>query len=150
MYIETFNALGAQATPMSFGELYSALQQGVVDGAETDAVDLLFENFYEVTRHVSRTEHMFLAVGLIFSRQVFDDLPAEIQTLVLEAGAAATRAEREAMTTATAAAFEDLRGKGLEFHEVDREAFRGLVRDVYEANAARVGGLAVIDQVSGQ
>jgi tripartite ATP-independent transporter DctP family solute receptor len=73
--LQTFNALGAQATPMAFGELYSALQMGVVDGAETDHIDLLYEKFHEVTKHVSYTNHMFLAVGLIFSKKQFDRLP---------------------------------------------------------------------------
>ena len=90
--IETFDALGAQATPMSFGELYSALEQGVVDGAETDHVDLYQERFYEVTKYVSYTRHLYLAVGLVFSRKLYDDLPADIQQAVLKAGEASVRA----------------------------------------------------------
>jgi len=62
--VETFNALGAHATPMSFGQLYSALQMGVTDGAETDHIDLLQERFHEVTRYVSYTNHTFLAIFL--------------------------------------------------------------------------------------
>jgi len=67
--LDTFNAFGAQATNMSFGELYSAIQQGVLDGAESDHIDLLVEKFYEVTKYVSYTEHLYLSVALIFSKK---------------------------------------------------------------------------------
>jgi tripartite ATP-independent transporter DctP family solute receptor len=148
--VETFNALGAQATPMSFGELYSGLQQGVVDGAETDHIDLLYEKFYEVTEHVSYTNHLFLAVGLIFSRIQYDRLPPDIQTAVLEAGHASVAAQRQAMETVTATAFEELKQKGLQFHEVDKKLFREKVQSVYANNADKVGGLEVIEQVLDQ
>ncbi len=73
--IDTFNALGAQATPMSFGEVYTSLQQGVIDGAETDHVDLLVENFFEVTKYVSLTGHMYLAAALVCSEKAIEKLP---------------------------------------------------------------------------
>ena len=148
--VETFNALGAQATPMSFGELYSGLQQGVVDGAETDHIDLLHEKFYEVTEHVSYTNHLFLAVALIFSRAQYDQLPPDIQTAVLRAGQASVAAQREAMETLTASALEELKAKGLQFHEVDKEPFQEKVQSVYANNADKVGGLEVIEQVLAQ
>ena len=147
VWVETFNALGAQATPMSFTELYSGLQQGVVDGAETDHIDLLYEKFYEVTEHVSFTNHMILAVALIFSRIQYDRLPPDVQTAVLKAGHASIGAERQAMEVLTATAFEELKEKGLQFHEVDKKLFQEKVQSVYTNNAEKVGGLEVIEQV---
>jgi len=102
--IDTFNALGAQATPMSFGELYSALEQGVVDGAETDHVDLHLERFFEVTKYVSNTQHLYLAVALIFSRQLHDPLSPEAQEAVPAAGRAAALVQRQGMAEMTGAA----------------------------------------------
>jgi len=148
--IETFDALGAQATPMSFGELYSALEQGVVDGAETDHVDLYQERFYEVTKYVSYTRHLYLAVGLIFSRKLYDDLPGDIQKAVLKAGRASVLAERQAMGTMTRTALEELQKRGIQFNEVDRAAFVERVREVYTNNAERVGGMELIEEVSKQ
>jgi len=147
--VQAFQALGAQATPMSFGELYSALEQGVVDGAETDHVDLLHERFYEVTQYVSLTEHMYLAAALVFSRKVFDRLPEDVQAVVLRAGRESTIVQRQAMESATLEALASLQAKGaLEFLTVDRDIFRARVRTVYEANAERVGGLEVIDEIA--
>ena len=148
--IETFDALGAQATPMSFGELYSALEQGVVDGAETDHVDLYQERFYEVTKYVSYTRHLYLAVGLVFSRKLYDDLPADIQQAVQKAGAASVRAEREAMALMTESALVELQERGIQFNEVDRDAFLERVKEVYAGNADHVGGMAMIEEVAAQ
>ena len=148
--IDTFNALGAQATPMSFGEVYTSLQQGVIDGAETDHVDLLVENFYEVTEYVSLTGHMYLAAGLICSKDVFDSLPAEIQAAVRKAGAEATAAERVAMASMTDDALAQLKEKGIKFYEVDVAPFQAKVQSVYEKNAEQVGGMSAIEEVAAQ
>lgn len=148
--IDTFNALGAQATPMSFGEVYTSLQQGVIDGAETDHVDLLVENFYEVTKHVSLTGHMYLAAGLICSNKAMSKLPEDIQAKVRAAAEAATTAERAAMATMTDEALQALKAKGLEFHDVDLGPFRDKVGSVYAKNADKVGGMALIEEIAKQ
>ncbi|MYD78640.1 MAG: TRAP transporter substrate-binding protein [Gammaproteobacteria bacterium] len=148
--IDTFNALGAQATPMSFGEVYTSLQQGVIDGAETDHVDLLVENFFEVTKYVSLTGHMYLAAALVCGNKALSQLPEDLQSQVREAGAVATQAEREAMDKMAGEALAMLKEKGLEFNEVDNALFREAVSSVYANNADRVGGMDVIDQVAAQ
>ena len=148
--VETFNALGAQATPMSYGQLYSALQMGVVDGAETDHVDLLLDRLYEVTKYVSYTNHTFLGVALIFSKKQFNKLPPEYREIVIRAGKAAIQAERDEMETMTRDALVELEKLGLEFHEVDKDPFREKVQSVYSKYSDKVGGLEVIDEVGRQ
>ncbi len=148
--VDTFNALGAQATPMSFGEVYTSLQQGVIDGAETDHIDLQVEKFYEVTKYVSLTGHMYLPTALIFSRKIYDKLPADIQTAIFMAARAATPYEREMMNVKTEEALVFLKEKGIEFHEVDKKPFQDAVKSVYEKNAERVGGMRAIEQVKQQ
>jgi len=145
--IKTFNTLGAQATPMAFGELYSALQTKVVDGAETDDLDLLYEKFYEVTKYVSLTNHMYVVVGLIFSRKVYDSLSPAVQAAVLKAGKASVTAERQAMDTLSASARKELEAHHLEYIEVQRDLFLQKVRRLYESNAAKIGGMALIEKV---
>jgi tripartite ATP-independent transporter DctP family solute receptor len=147
MLIETFNTLGAQATPMAFGELYSALQTKVVDGAETDHLDLLYERFYEVTKYVSLTNHMYVVVALIFSRKIFDRLPPDVQEVVAKAGRASIATEREAMAAQTATALDELKALGLEFIEVERDLFREKTEPVYRNNANKVGGMDLIRKV---
>ncbi len=148
--IDTFNALGAQATPMSFGEVYTSLQQGVIDGAETDHVDLLVENFFEVTKYVSLTGHMYLGAALVCGDKALSKLPVALQTQVRAAARAATQAQRDAMDKMAGDALADLKEKGIEFNEVDLESFRSAVGEVYEKNADRVGGAEMIELVTQQ
>lgn len=147
MLVASFNALGAQATPLAFGELYSALQTGVVDGAETDNLDLLYEKFHEVTKYVSLTNHMFLVIALIFSKKIYDKLPTHVQEAVLKAGKASVIAERQAMDTLSESAFLELKALGLKFYEVDKAPFREKLEGIYRNYAGKVGGMALIEKV---
>ncbi|WP_026616193.1 TRAP transporter substrate-binding protein [Ensifer aridi] len=130
--INSFAAVGAQVTPLAFGEVYNALQQGVIDGAETDNVDLVVERFYEATKYVSMTNHLYLGAAYVFSRKVYDKLPEDLQQLVIEAGKEAVAAERAAMDQKTVEARSFLESKGLVFNEVNHEAFEAAVKSVYD------------------
>tara|TARA_Y100000782_G_scaffold113104_1_gene144922 strand:+ start:256 stop:1257 length:1002 start_codon:yes stop_codon:yes gene_type:complete len=145
--LDTFNAFGAQATNMSFGELYSAIQQGVLDGAECDHIDLLVEKFYEVTKYVSYTEHLYLSVALIFSNKQFKKLPEDVQMALLKAGQESIKTQRNAMESKTREALIELQKKGLVFNTVDKKIFREKAQIVYAKNAERVGGMSLIDQI---
>lgn len=145
--LDAFDAFGAQATNMSFGELYSAVQQGVLDGGECDNTDLHVEKFYEVTKYVSNTEHLFLAVALLFSKKQYDKLPPHLQKALLEAGRNSTRIQRSAMEQKTEEAFTALKEKGLIFNDVDKKPFQDLVQEVYKNNAERIGGMQLIEQI---
>ena len=146
--LDTFNAFGAQATNMSFGELYSEIQQGVLDGAESDHIDLLVEKFYEVTKYVSYTEHLYLSVALIFSRKQFDKLPSNVQQLLIEAGKEATLAQRIAMENKTKEALYALKEKGLVFNKVEKDLFKEKAEIVYAKNAENVGGIGMINKIT--
>jgi len=150
--LDAFNTLGAQATTMSFGEIYSAVQQGVLDGGESDHTDLLVEKFYEVTKYVSMTEHLYLAAPLLFSKKMFAKLPADIQEAVLKAGRASVSVQRQSMEAKNAQSLVALRELGLIFNEVDGDKFREKITEgkVYQRNAEHVGGQAMIDQVINQ
>ena len=150
--VDAFNTLGAQATTMSFGELYSAVQQGVLDGGESDHTDLLVEKFYEVTQYVSLTQHLYLAAPLTFSRKKFEKLPTDTQEAILRAGRLSVETQRRAMEMNNEQSLLALREIGLQFNEVDSDAFRKKIADgkVYERNAERVGGQSMIDQLINQ
>lgn len=147
--LDAFNTLGAQATTMSFGELYSAVQQGVLDGGESDHTDLLVEKFYEVTQYVSLTKHLYLAAPLTYSRKKFDKLPVDIQAAIFVAGAASVEVQRRSMEKNNEESLLALEEIGLKFNEVDGEKFRQKIADgmVYERNAEHVGGQAMIDEL---
>ncbi|HUT72725.1 MAG TPA: TRAP transporter substrate-binding protein [Desulfatiglandales bacterium] len=150
IFVDTWNALGAQATPMNFGELYTGLQQGVVDGAECDMVDLWVEKFYEVTKYVSFTKHMFLANMLIMSKKHYDKFPPAIQTTIWKAAEAAKSVERKALEDMTNSLQSQLEEKGLKFFEIEQKPFIEAVKGVYKKNAEKVGGMELIEMIQSQ
>jgi TRAP-type C4-dicarboxylate transport system substrate-binding protein len=135
---------------MSFAEVYSALQQGVIDGAETGMVDLLVEKFYEVTKYVSYTRHLVSGSIAIFSKKTYDKLPPHVQVAVLTAARAGAQAFRDDEAAKTEVAFQELKKLGLEFNEVDRQSFVDKISDLYEEHSKKLGGLEAIEQVQAQ
>lgn len=147
--IDTFNALGAQATTLAWGELYSALQQGVVDGGECDPVDMWDMKFHEVTKHVSYTGHLVGVRGYLFSKKVYDKLPAYIQAILFKAGREAIVADRNSQREKVGEATEKIKKTGkVKFYKVDKQPFIDKVQKVYEKNADKVGGMEFIKLIS--
>ncbi|KZK75585.1 2,3-diketo-L-gulonate-binding periplasmic protein YiaO precursor [Pseudovibrio sp. Ad13] len=84
-HVDTFTALGANPTPMNFGEVYSALQQGVIDGQENPIAIIDSQRFYEVQSNLSLTGHVFTVYLPVVSKPFFDGLPADQQQLIRDA-----------------------------------------------------------------
>lgn len=74
VFVETFKALGAGPTVVSFGELYSALQLGTVDGQENPPAHILTQKFYEVQKYASRTGHIHMSSPLIMNKALLDEI----------------------------------------------------------------------------
>src|SRR5262249_7265308 len=132
--------LGAQPTPIAFGELYSAIQTGVVDGADNGLVDVLTLKFYEVTKYFSFTRHVTSPAALFISKRVFDTLTPQQQTVVIEAGREAQAAEEKAQDGLEANAENELKAKGLIFNDIpDLKPFQEKVAPLYEKFSAKIG-----------
>ncbi|MEH6453318.1 MAG: TRAP transporter substrate-binding protein [Psychromonas sp.] len=82
-HVKTFNALGASATPMNFGEVYSALQQGVVDGQENPVAHIYAQRFYEVQKYVSLTSHVMTFYIPVMNMEFWNSISVEDQQLLL-------------------------------------------------------------------
>ncbi|MEH6473249.1 MAG: TRAP transporter substrate-binding protein [Halopseudomonas sp.] len=94
-HMDTFNALGASATPMNFGEVYSALQQGVIDGQENPIALIHSQRFYEVQKFMSLTGHVFTFYIPVVSQDFWHTLSSEDQELFLEAMSQAQAYQQE-------------------------------------------------------
>src|SRR5258708_6101575 len=81
-FIALFRALGAAPTPMAFGEVYTALQQAPIDGAENDAVTYMTTKHMEVARNLALTSHMMLANTFFISEQVWQRLPENLKQII--------------------------------------------------------------------
>ncbi|WP_196259070.1 C4-dicarboxylate TRAP transporter substrate-binding protein [Pelagibacterium limicola] len=89
VWLETVAAMGGVPTPMPFGEVYSALQQNVIDGTEVQLPALVGANLQEVITHVTMTGHINLITGLVTSATWFDSLPEDLQVILREEALAA-------------------------------------------------------------
>lgn len=95
--IEQFKQLGANPTPIDFGELYSALQLGVVDGQENPLVTIVSSKFYEVQENLTISEHAYLGHVLLFSDDWYSSLPEDIQEILYDKGREIAIWQREAV-----------------------------------------------------
>jgi tripartite ATP-independent transporter DctP family solute receptor len=136
-HLATFRALGANPVAMDVKELYSALQQGVVDGQENPYPIIHANRYFEVQKYLSNTGHFFDFIILIASKRVFEGMSAEQKKAVREAAQAAALQQRKMAAEAEAAAFAELKAKGMQFDSMSpetraalRKASAGVIDDV--------------------
>lgn len=125
------NALGASATPMALGEVYTGLQTGAIDGQDNPLPTVRDSKFYEVTDQIVLTSHTVGMDFLVISRAVYDALTPEQQQTMVEAAQSAFTAVREKQIALEAELANFFRGEGLEVYTPDVDAFRTQVQKAY-------------------
>jgi TRAP-type C4-dicarboxylate transport system substrate-binding protein len=139
LMVGTLNAMGASATPMAYGELYTALQQGVMDGAENAPGNVLNDKFYEVSKYFSVTEH-FAPPGVVaISNAAFSKLPDDLQKYLVKSAKELGETEMAADKEAQVKFLEELKSKGVAINTVDKAAFTKAVQPVIEKFSAEIG-----------
>ena len=123
IFVETMNAMGGSGVAMGFNELYSALETGVVDGAENNPPTLLAQNHYLISKVYSLTGHLIIPEIFIFSKRSWDGLTPEDQALVKKLSRETQFEERKLWDEKTATAEGDLKAKGVTFVKADKAAF---------------------------
>jgi TRAP-type transport system periplasmic protein len=129
--VAMFNTLGANATPLSFGELYSALDQGVVDGQENPAQIAESARFYEVQRYMSLSNHVYLPTFMLFGEPFLASLSPEVRDTVLRI-AAETAPWTFAWGDETDARVLETLADRIAINEVDFAAFQAAALPLYE------------------
>lgn len=122
--IEMVKLLGGSATPMSFGELYTALQQGVVDGAENNSPSVVSSNHFEVCNYYSLDRHTMLPDVLVIGTAVWNNLTEEQQIWVQDAALKSLVEEKKLWNAAVEEDMKFLQEQGMEIIEPDIESFR--------------------------
>ena len=118
LFLDTFTALGANATPMPFPELYSAMEGKAVDGQENPPATILASKFYEVQKHLVLSRHMYSAWVLLMSKKTWDGLSAQEQKIVQDAAREATLFERRTIRAFSETALADLKKAGMQITEL--------------------------------
>jgi TRAP-type transport system periplasmic protein len=140
VFIAMFSSLGGNAVPMAWGETFTAVQQGTIDGLEIPLAVIEQNKYFEVAKYLSLTNHTYSANLLLISKRLYDRLPGDLQKAVVDAGAAATAKQR----TAAAANAKEIVGKlqaaGMAVNRVaDIAPFRAAVKEVHEQFRKSIG-----------
>ena len=140
LFIDMFTSLGGAAIPMAWGETFTAVQQGTIDGLEIPIAVIDSSKMYEVTKFLSLTNHTYSAIELIISKRTMDKLTPEQRAAVVEAGKVATAAQRKATGNDVKDLLSGLQKKGMTVNSVgDVAAFRQSVQPIYEKARKTVG-----------
>lgn len=131
--IEMTRLMGGAPTPMAFGEVYTALQQGVIDGTENNETALTSNNHGEVAKEYSYTEHAIVPDLLIFNQSRWESFSPEEQRILKEAALESSEFHKELWAAETAEAIANAEEMGVTFHEdVDKAAFRESVEPMHQ------------------
>lgn len=123
-YKMTFRAFGADAVPMEFPLVYSALKDGRIDGEENPVVIIAANRFQDVQKYLTLTGHFYAPVAFIMNRDSYQSLDPAMQTTVSEAAKAAAEATRSASAKAISRSLAELKQGGMQVTEhFDRQAF---------------------------
>jgi tripartite ATP-independent transporter DctP family solute receptor len=118
VYIDLFNTLGANAVPMPFPEVYTALEQKAIDGQENPLTTILSSKFNEVQKYLTITRHIYNPQALIFSKKIWDQLSPAERKLITEAAQEAQAYQRQISREREAQALEQLKKGGMQVSEL--------------------------------
>ncbi len=147
VHLAAFKAFGANPLPMAYGELYTALEQHVVDGAEAANTNYYSKKFYEPARHWAQVSWIHLIEYVILSRVFYEKLPIEFQTIVDEAAREMILKERQWYGENDEAVLEKLKEESVQFTSPSRRPFVNASKIVYRDWANKVGGMALIEKI---
>jgi tripartite ATP-independent transporter DctP family solute receptor len=138
MFVDMGNALGANAIAMGYDQVFSALQTGVIDGAENNPPSFVFDNHYQVAKFYTLTEHLIVPEILVFSRKTWDTLSKDDQNLVRKLAGEAQAEERTLWQAYEKLALDKARANGVQIVEtIDKKPFQDAVKPVWDKYAPR-------------
>ncbi len=150
LYINTMELLGATPTPIPGPEIFTSLQNGVVDATEAPIFAAVTQKYYETPlEHLSLTEHIYAALMMVGSQDMWERLGTEGQRLVKRAALEAVAHQRQRSIEDDAGYIAELSNQGWSITEVDKAPFRDAVAPLYDANPGLAGWVERIRGVAG-
>jgi len=143
--MEMVKALGGAPTPIPWGELYTALQQGVVDGAENNPPSFYTSRHWEVAKYYTLDEHTLVPDVLLMSRTVWAELPEFAQIALTEAVAESVEYQKDLWAKMTAEALEKVQAAGVEVIRPDKSAFADKVIEMHRSYEGTLVGDLIED-----
>lgn len=140
IHIAAYSALGVSAITMGWSEVYTAIQNGTVDGVSVSIPSMYTANIQEVAPYISTSSEFYVTVVLMMNKDLYESLPADIQTALTEAAEEATEYQRELNKQQTDEYIQALKDEGYTVTEIDKEAFKDACWDaVYDQYAESIG-----------
>lgn len=141
-YLSAYHSLGVNATPMAWGELLTALQQGAVDGCDAPLSVLYTNGFPDICKYIDNVNLFYSPLPVCVSTKVYNSLTPEDQKILKEAAVEAAKAARKNNDDSAARMEKDLSSKGMTIipeKEVDSEGFRQVAKACYEEMESYIG-----------
>ena len=138
-FIALFRALGAAPTPMAFGEVYTGLQQGVIDGAENDSVTYFTTKHYEVAKNYALTSHLMLINTLVFSEKQWQRIPENLRGVMNHASLEGRKVTLQVRAEKEAKVLDDLKNAGVNITRPDLKPFVEAGRKTWAESEQRLG-----------
>lgn len=138
LFVRAYELMGAQPVAMPFGEVFSALKQGVVDGYENDPASHVANKFNEVTKYFAVTNSLFYNGLLIMNEKKFRSMPAAYQRIILEASKRAEDTALQATLSLTNSAIDKMKQSGTVVTYPDLKPFRDAVKPIYDEYRAKL------------
>jgi len=133
IFVDMANALGANGVAMGYDQVFSALQTGVIDGAENNPPSFVFDNHYQVAKFYSDSQHLIVPEMLVYSKASWQKLSADDQTLIKKLSREAQAYARVLWNKKEADAFDKMKSGGIEIdHIADKKPFRDAVKPVWD------------------
>ncbi|WP_110665896.1 TRAP transporter substrate-binding protein [Salinicola halophilus] len=134
LYVQMVDALGGNATPMSYGEVFQSLKTGVIDGAENNFPSFESSNHYEVAKYFSETEHLIIPECLCVASSSWDALSDEDQEIVRAAAQSAAEEQRRLWDERVEESRKVVEAAGVEINGIeDKQAFQDRMEPIYQA-----------------
>ena len=142
MFVDMMNALGGNGVAMGYDQVFSALQTGVVDGAENNPPSFVFDNHYQVAKYYTLTEHLIVPEILVFSRATWDNLSKDDQALIKKLAREAQLDERQLWKKVEEDAMAKMKTSGIEIDTIaDKTPFETAVKPVWDKYGAKYSEL---------
>jgi len=136
MFVDMMNSLGGNGVAMGYDQVFTALQTGVVDGAENNSPSFVFDNHYQVAKYYTLTEHLIVPEMVVFSKRIWNQLSKADQTLLLKLGKEAQQEERVLWNEYEAKALAKMKESGITVVKItDKKPFQDAVKPVWDKYA---------------
>ena len=132
LWVALVSAMGANPTPMPYGEVYTGLKTGLIDAAENNIPSFDTAKHVEAVKIYSKTEHSMAPEILVMSKIIYDKLPANEQAMIRAAAKESVAFERQKWDKQEAKSLASVKAQGAEIVEVDKKSFQAVMGPVYE------------------